>query len=62
MAHRVDRLRLAGNGVVPLAAGYAFVSLVASALVAESGGSLSATVKGKPAAPIHTVPAAKEVA
>ncbi len=31
MANRVDRLRLCGNGVVPLAAAYAFRTLTAAA-------------------------------
>ena len=31
MANRVDRLRLCGNGVVPLAAAYAFRTLAAAA-------------------------------
>lgn len=31
LAHRVDRLRLCGNGVVPLAAAYAFRTLTTAA-------------------------------
>ena len=31
LAHKLDRYRLAGNGVVPLAAGYALATLVAAA-------------------------------
>ncbi|MDE2030562.1 MAG: DNA cytosine methyltransferase, partial [Alphaproteobacteria bacterium] len=37
MAYRVDRLRLCGNGVVPLAAAYAFRTLAAAALHSIEG-------------------------
>ncbi len=47
VANRVDRLRLCGNGVVPLAAAYAFISLLAVAIQSESEDDLSSAVKAK---------------
>lgn len=47
MANRVDRLRLGGNGVVPLAAAYAFVSLLAVAMQTESDTDLSNPPRAK---------------